>query len=139
MSSIVIPCMRYRDAPRMIDWLCETFGFEKHLVVPGDDGAIVHCQLKLGMGMIMLGSVRQDDSAWSCRIKQPDDVDGCETQTPYVVVSNVDELHDRAREAGAEILMGLTDQEYGSRDFMCRDPEGHIWAFGTYNPWASNH
>jgi uncharacterized glyoxalase superfamily protein PhnB len=48
MSSTVIPSLRYRDAPRMIDWLCETFGFEKHLIIPGEDGSIVHAQLSLG-------------------------------------------------------------------------------------------
>jgi uncharacterized glyoxalase superfamily protein PhnB len=21
-------------------------------------------------------------------------------------------------------------------DFLCRDPEGHLWSFGTYDPWA---
>ena len=139
MSSVVIPCMRYQNAPQMIDWLCETFGFERHLVVPGENGTIAHCQLRFGTGMIMVGSIRHDGSAWSCRIKQPEDFDGCETQTPYIVVDNVDELHDRVMAAGAEILMELTDQDYGSRDFMCRDPEGHIWSFGTYNPWSSSH
>lgn len=29
----VIPIMRYQDAPRAIDWLRDTFGFEQHLVV----------------------------------------------------------------------------------------------------------
>ena len=33
----IIPSMRYRDAAAAIEWLCKTFGFEKHLVVPGED------------------------------------------------------------------------------------------------------
>ena len=36
MSSTVIPALRYRDAPRAVDWLCEAFGFERHLVVEGE-------------------------------------------------------------------------------------------------------
>ena len=53
----IIPCLRYRDAPKAIEWLCRTFGFEKQLVVPNADGTIAHAQLSFGSGMIMLGSV----------------------------------------------------------------------------------
>jgi uncharacterized glyoxalase superfamily protein PhnB len=28
--------------------------------------------------------------------------------------------------------MELQDQDYGSRDYAVRDPEGFVWAFGTY-------
>ena len=64
----VIPTLRYRDAPAAIEWLCRAFGFEKHLVVPGDDGTIAHAQLVFGNGMIMLGSARDDEFG---RLKQP--------------------------------------------------------------------
>jgi uncharacterized glyoxalase superfamily protein PhnB len=37
--------------------------------------------------------------------------------------------------AGGEIVRPLEDQDYGSRDFAVRDPEGNIWSFGTYDPW----
>ena len=33
-KATVIPVLRYRDAPAAIEWLCQTFGFEKNLVVP---------------------------------------------------------------------------------------------------------
>jgi uncharacterized glyoxalase superfamily protein PhnB len=36
--------------------------------------------------------------------------------------------------AGAEVVMPLTDQDYGSRDYTARDPEGNLWSFGTYLP-----
>ena len=58
---VIIPAMRYRDAPAAIDWLCRAFGFEQHLVVPGPDGTIAHAQLTFGNGMIMLGSARDDE------------------------------------------------------------------------------
>jgi uncharacterized glyoxalase superfamily protein PhnB len=136
MTSTIIPCIRYRDAARMIDWLCETFGFEKQMVVTGEDGAIVHSQLKHGTGMIMVGSVLKEETPWGCQITQPENVGGRETQSPYMVVEDVDAIYERAKAAGAEIVMELTDQPYGSRDFLCRDPEGHLWSLGTYNPWA---
>jgi len=53
-KATVIPCLRYRDAPAAIEWLCRAFGFEKHLVVPNQDGTIAHAQLSFGAGMVML-------------------------------------------------------------------------------------
>jgi hypothetical protein len=57
----IIPTLRYRDAAAAIEWLCRAFGFEKHLVVPGEGATIAHAQLRYGNGMIMLGSERDDD------------------------------------------------------------------------------
>ena len=37
-----------------------------------------------------------------------------------------------SRAAGAEIFSPLRDEDYGSRGFGVRDPEGNLWAFGTY-------
>jgi len=52
----------------------------------------------------------------------------------YVVVDDPDAHCEHARAAGAEIVMEITDQDYGSRDYVARDPEGHTWTFGTYVP-----
>ena len=49
-----------------------------------------------------------------------------------LVVDNPDELHARAVQLGATIVRGLTDEDYGSRGFTMRDPEGVHWSFGTY-------
>ena len=54
----------------------------------------------------------------------------------YIVVEDPDALHDRAVAAGAEILIGLKDEDYGGRGFTCRDPEGQLWNIGSYDPWA---
>jgi len=129
----VIPCLRYRDAPKAIEWLCRVFGFEKQLVVPNPDGTIAHAQLRFGNGMIMLGSVI--DSEFGRLIKQPDQIGGAETQTPYVVVSDTDAVYARAKKAGAEIVMDIRDEDYGGRGFSCRDLEGRLWNFGSYDPW----
>jgi uncharacterized glyoxalase superfamily protein PhnB len=136
MTSTIIPCLRYRDAPRMIEWLCDTFGFQKQMVVANEDGTIAHSQLTRGAGMIMVGSVMKEETKWGCQIAQPDQAGGRETQSPYLVVEEIDAIYERAKAAGAEIVMEIADQPYGSRDFICRDPEGHLWSLGTYNPWA---
>ena len=131
----VIPCLRYRDAPAAIEWLCENFGFEKQLVVPNDDGTIAHAQLSFGNGMIMLGSVLEIETEFGRLIKQPDEIGGAETQSVYVVVSDADVVYARAKDAGAEIVIEIKDEDYGGRGFSCRDLEGHLWNFGTYDPW----
>ncbi len=56
----------------------------------------------------------------------------------YLVVEDPDAHHDRARAAGAEIVMPLTDQPYGSREYAALDPEGNVWSFGTYRPKATS-
>jgi len=130
----VIPTMRYHEAPSAIEWLCEAFGFEKLLVVPGENGTIAHAQLVFGNGMIMLGSARDDP--FGKLIRPPRDVGGVGTQSPYIVVQDADRHYARAVAAGATIVMELKDEDYGGRGYSCRDPEGHIWNFGTYDPWA---
>lgn len=129
----VIPCLRYRNAPAAIEWLCQTFGFEKHLVVPNEDGTIAHAQLSFGNGMIMLGSVF--DNEFGRLIKQPDEIGGAETQSAYLIMSDADSIYQRAKAAGAEIVMEIKDEDYGGRGFSCRDLEGHLWNIGTYDPW----
>jgi len=133
--STVITCMAYRDAPRAIAWLCETFGFVEHAVYPDDAGNIMHAELSFGNGMIMLGSVME--SEFGRHIKQPDEIGGCETQSAYVIVNDADVIYQRAKAAGAEILIDIKDEDYGGRGFTCRDLEGHIWNFGTYDPWKT--
>ncbi len=131
----VIPCMGYRDAPAAIEWLCNVFGFEKHAVYPGEGGTIMHSELSFGNGMIMCGSIN-DTPFWRF-IKQPDEIGGCETQCACVLVNDADAVYERAKAAGAEILIDIKTESYGGRGFTCRDLEGHIWNFGTYDPWSA--
>jgi uncharacterized glyoxalase superfamily protein PhnB len=134
-AATVIPTLRYHDAAAAIAWLCEAFGFEQHLVVPGEDGTIAHAQLVYGNGMIMLGSARA--SEFDALQKPPGAPGGAVSQSPYIVVDDADEHYARAVAAGAEIVIEIKDEDYGGRAYSCRDPEGHVWNFGSYDPWAS--
>ncbi|MCP4978312.1 MAG: glyoxalase [Maribacter sp.] len=134
IGSIIIPTMRYKDAPAAIEWLCSAFGFEKHLVVPGENGAIAHAQLSFGNAMIMLGS--ESDNEFGKYVRIPKDLDGINTQTVYIIVEEIDEHYRRAIDTGAEIIVDIKDEDYGGRGYSCQDPEGYIWNFGSYNPWA---
>jgi uncharacterized glyoxalase superfamily protein PhnB len=121
----VWPTLRARDALALIRFLVEAFGFEE-TVVHADGGQVHHAQLSWPEGGgIMLGSARpaSDDDRWPLK---PGSFGA------YVVTAQPDQLLARATAAGAEVLMGLHDTDYGSRDFAVRDPEGNRWSFGTY-------
>ena len=136
-TSTVIPTMRYHDAAAGIAWLCRAFGFEKLLVVPGEKGTIAHAQLTFGNGMIMLSSARDDE--YGKFVKPVRDLGGVGSQSPYVIVDDADAHYARAVAGGAEIVIEIKDEDYGGRGYSCRDPEGHLWNFGTYDPWARDH
>lgn len=133
MPSPIIPSLRYRDAPRAIDWLCDAFGLVRHLVVEGEGGGIDHAQLTFGAGMIMLGSVR--DNEYGELVTTVAEA-GKPTCGLYLVVADIDRHAERAREAGAEIVQEPEDQPYGGRLYTCRDFEGNVWVFGSYDPWT---
>ena len=127
----VFPALRYTDASAAIDWLGRAFGFERHVVYEGD-GVVHHAELKLPGGMIMLGSVQSgDESDYQGTAPPPG------SGATYVVLEDTDAHYARAKDAGAEIVMDLHDTDYGSRDYTARDPEGNLWSFGSYQPWAS--
>lgn len=131
----IVPTLRYRDVAAAIDWLCKAFGFQRHLVVPGDgdDGTVRYAELTFGGGMIMLGPV--EDSAFDGLMLQPQDAGGAETQICYLFVEDAAAHCAQAKAAGAEIVLDIEEADGSGRGYSCRDPEGHIWNFGTYNPW----
>jgi uncharacterized glyoxalase superfamily protein PhnB len=115
------PVLQYADAQAALEFLQRAFGFTERQVHRDDDGTIVHAEKDAAGGVIMFsgsGPERWGDHRGQAWV--------------YLGVGEVDALHDRAKAAGAEIVMGPTDQDYGSRDFSARDPEGNLWSFGTY-------
>lgn len=131
----VIPGLRYRDAKAAIEFLCNAFGFEKHLVVDGPNNTIAHAQLAFGNGMVMLGS-HPHEGEYGEWVRPPEPPALINTQGIYVVVSDPDAHCARAKAAGAKIVMPLSDKIHGGRDYTARDLEGHLWTFGSYDPWA---
>ncbi len=135
-KACIIPTMRYKNARTAIDWLCNAFGFEPHLVVDGENDTIAHAQLTYGNSMIMLGSEKEDE--YGKLVTTPESMNGSNTQAPYVVVDEIDEHYQRAVAAGAKILVEIRDEAYGGRGYTCKDIEEYVWNFGSYNPWAEN-
>ncbi len=119
------PMMRYRDAPAAIEFLERAFGFTEREVMANPDGTIAHAELSYGPSVFMLGTDRVDPIYGGGRAGQG---------WVYVAVDDPDPHCERARAAGAEIIIELHDTDYGSRDYAARDPEGNFWYFGTYRP-----
>jgi uncharacterized glyoxalase superfamily protein PhnB len=134
-NSTIMPALRYKDAPAAIDWLCNVLGFARHAVYAQPDGSIGHAELTLVGGMIMLGSEKNDE--YGRGFKSPGEL-GAETRSAYVVVPDADAVFARAQSAGAIVIRPLQDTGYGSREFTIKDPEGHSWSVGTYDPWAAH-
>jgi uncharacterized glyoxalase superfamily protein PhnB len=127
----IYPTFRYRDAAGMIAWLTDIFGFTLHANYKDDKGTVQHAELAYGPSMIMLGTLAED--AYGAMVGN-DVVPGA--KSIYVAVDDPDALFARAEKAGITVLEGLTDRDYGSREFIVRDPEGNVWSFGTYRPSA---
>ena len=129
----IIPALHYDDAKAAIEFLCRAFGFEKHAIYQNEDGIVEHAELVLGNGMIMLGQAR--DSTYGKLTRRPNVIGGV-TQSIYIIVPDADLHYARAVAASTEIVMPLEEQDYGGKVYSARDPEGHIWSFGTYDPFG---
>jgi uncharacterized glyoxalase superfamily protein PhnB len=124
----IYPTLRYRDPKAAIAFLVDAFGFTEKMVMTTDDGRVSHAELSWPDpggpgGVIMIGQRDDGSSTWDTG-----------KVVTYLVLDDPDAHHKRAVAAGAEIVMELTDQPYGSRDYAARDAEGNVWCFGTYRP-----
>jgi uncharacterized glyoxalase superfamily protein PhnB len=122
-----VPVVPFAEPRKAIEWLSRAFGAVPIAVYPEDPGEpLKHAEVAVGTAVVMI-----DDAGRDSVFALPGPV------VVYVVVDTpgeIDALHDRAAAAGAEIVMGITDQDYGSHEFAARDPHGNIWSFGTYRP-----
>ncbi|MET0194391.1 MAG: VOC family protein [Hyphomicrobiaceae bacterium] len=124
----LVPTLRYRDIAAAVEWLCSAFGFKRLRVVTGIDGSIQQAHIAFGSDIIMLLPARDFGADAAAQ-----DLAVAELQSCYFVVDDADQHHRNAKAAGAEIL-DIRQYDLGGRGYSCRDPEGHVWSFGTYNP-----
>jgi uncharacterized glyoxalase superfamily protein PhnB len=128
IRSDVYPSLYYDDAAAAIDYIERTFGFRRRLVVSGENGRVVHSELSYGNVVVMVGSTDETRGRVS-----PLGARGA-TGGLSIRVEDPDAHHARSAAEGAEIVHPLKDEDYGSRGYMVKDPEGHLWYFGTYRP-----
>jgi uncharacterized glyoxalase superfamily protein PhnB len=123
---IFYPELLYHDADAGMRWLESVLGCERREEHRDDDGNVVHAELVFRGAIVMVGTAGVGREPFRSLPAA-----GC---LLYCGIDDVDALYERVREAGGDIAMDLTDTDYGSRDFTVRDPEGNLWAFGTYRP-----
>src|SRR5262245_26427663 len=128
----VVPTITYRNTTAMVEWLCDTFGFRTQLIVKGENGEVKHAELTFGESMIMVGAVQH--SPFEKLVVHPDQIGGVETQTCYLIVADVEAHYAKVKAKNAEIIFGIRVENSGGHGYACRDPEGHLWMFGTYDP-----
>jgi uncharacterized glyoxalase superfamily protein PhnB len=120
------PLLWYRDPRAAIAWLEKALGFECRLLVEGEGGSVMHSELTLGDGYIMVVGPPTFPKS-----RSPLDLDECHTASVHIQVAEGIEAHyARARGAGAEIERELAEQAYGDTVYTCRDLEGHPWSVG---------
>lgn len=120
------PHVHYWDADAGIRWLTDVLGGTLGQGHRNEGGCVVHAELSLRGATIMVSSAGIGREPF--RSLEPGG------RLFYCALDEVDELYEQVRAAGADVPIEITDTSYGSRDFTVRDPEGNLWAFGTYGP-----
>jgi uncharacterized glyoxalase superfamily protein PhnB len=124
--SALTSALCYRDPKAALDFLEAAFGFELVMLIEDNEGNLAHAEMSFGDSLVMIGN------EWTAQHKSPASIDGFNTQSVHIhLEGDIDAHCERARAAGAEILMEPADQFYGDRTYRCRDPEGHFWTVGA--------
>jgi uncharacterized glyoxalase superfamily protein PhnB len=121
----VIPTFTYEDPGAAVRYLVDVLGFAESNVTRGDDGSVQHAELGWAGGLVMVGP-RTEGSPFSVG-----------PSCTYMTLDDPDAHFERVTSGDVDVVMGLTDQPYGSREFAVRDAEGNLWCFGTYRPTAA--
>jgi PhnB protein len=122
----MFPYLIVRDAAAAIEFYKRVFGSEEVMRLAEPSGRIGHAELKLGAAMIMLA-----DEFPEYGILSPLAYGGTGSML-HLHVDNVDEMTDRARQAGGKIVSEPKDQFYGERSSKFVDPFGHQWMLGQH-------
>jgi uncharacterized glyoxalase superfamily protein PhnB len=123
----MVPYFGYRGAAAALEWPAGAFGFEKKQAFADEDGTVIHAEMGFGSGVIMLGT-GEPPAGGDLAATSPTG------HGVYVVVDDLDAHHGRSKAAGARIVYGPEDAEFGTRRYRVLDPEGYEWSFGTHRP-----
>jgi PhnB protein len=113
----ITPGMNLKDAAKAIEFFKKAFGAEETVRMPGPDGKIAHCEMRVGDSVIMLGDAVRDP---------------VQTLHAMLYVPDCDAVYKRAIDAGATAKSPLVDHPWGDRGGRVIDPFGNHWFIATH-------
>jgi uncharacterized glyoxalase superfamily protein PhnB len=119
------PDLVVRDAPSAIDFYRTAFGAVEVLRLAGSRGEIMHAALDVNGARVMLV-----DECVEMGLVGPQTLGGSPL-TINLGVDDADAWAERAVAAGATVVMPVSEQFWGDRYGVVRDPFGHQWALVT--------
>jgi uncharacterized glyoxalase superfamily protein PhnB len=125
----IYAAIRYQDPDKAVSWLCTAFGFTEQSVSRTPEGEFQHGELRLGDSVVMISGPREAGwlgGAAADPLASPVSL--------YAAVDDPKSHFEKAKAAGATIVLELQHMDYGSDEYSARDPEGNLWSFGTYKP-----
>jgi uncharacterized glyoxalase superfamily protein PhnB len=124
----IVPMLSYEDVGGAADWLRRAFGFEEAERIE-HEGEVVHVELRLGRGAVMLG--RPGDSYINPkRLREQCEAAAEMYSVPWVVdgvwaqVGDIDAHFEQAQAEGARVLSEIEEGPDGRR-YRVEDHEGH--------------
>ena len=123
------PYLIVKDAKAASEFYQKAFGLTQKEASTDDKGHVMHVELTYHDALIMLGAECTYDGI---EMKSPASLKVHSPIGLYLYCEDVDAFHKRAVAAGATCLMAPTDMFWGDRYCKLRDPDGHIWSFGTH-------
>ena len=124
----VTPTLVVNGAAEAIEFYTRAFGAVELFRMPAPDGQkLWHAEIQIGDSRLMLS----DEFPEMCGTRSPKTLGG----TPvgiYLYVEDADAVVQRAVNAGATVVMPLTDMFWGDRFGTILDPFGHQWSIATH-------
>jgi uncharacterized glyoxalase superfamily protein PhnB len=123
----ITPAITVKGAAAAIEFYTRAFGARERMRMPSPDGAaVMHAELEIGDSVFMLA-----DEFPEMNCVGPQTLRGT-TGAMFLYVPDVDAAFRRAVEAGAKVLMPVTDMFWGDRYGQVEDPFGHRWGLATH-------
>src|SRR5262245_2977360 len=122
----VTPYLVFDDAAAGIEFYKKAFGAKERMRMEAPGGKIGHAEIEIGDSLVMLS-----DAFPQSTTRPPHELGGT-TAGVFLYVNDVDDVTQRAIDAGATVTMEVADQFWGDRFGSITDPFGHSWSIATH-------
>lgn len=112
-----------KDTSKAINFYIRAFGAIEHFRLPRPDGGIAHAEFSIGETRIYISDEAPD---WHAVAMNDDETAAC---LFALSTDNCDLSYQQAVKIGATALLPPSDQFWGTRSAMVRDPFGYRWSF----------